>query len=362
MRSPLQLNPFSREMKNHQHLLAVHHTHFERVISGLINTSFRKVEPFIIITTYLPMHNRGPFGGIEKLRQLRLEMNRQPAILLSFESFESLLAVPDNGILEEAGTHHLRLPFSPAQLETLLGSVKSILPENIYEIVQRSCTNYGQLESFLARLSRDLQKGPGNSTLTSLKLQNLQRFCARNWGNWFDNLITQAQDCFRINNYDGASEALRDMKEHVPTVVVYHAFEKFSHGGSLDIVNKGFGPLRAMLLSLNAGTINKDYIENYLKSSRSLQNLIQNMISLSNDLGRLTRSFLSVPDDLKRQAEKFIDSLTTLVNDGSLKVSHVDTNALVDAIDSIIAVTDEIIQKGESVKHYLSKWSLKQSD
>jgi len=338
------------------------HPPVENLFSEVKRENDLKSIDAMVLTSYLPAYKRGPYGGIEKLKQLRIEQNPQPAILLSFESFESLFAVPDNGILDEAGTYHLRLPFAPSQFENLLGFVKPLSAANVDAIVQRSCTPHGQLDSFLTRLLIDLQKDPENITLISQKLLNLQKFCAQNWGNWFDNLISQMRACSSKKHYEDLSEVIRVMKQHVPSVIVYHAFEKFAHRSPVDVVNKGLGPLRAMLVSLNSDLINRSYVENYLKSSRSLQDLIQKMISLSHDLGTLSRMFLSMPDDLDRQTKRFIAALAILVNDGSVKLSHANTNSLVGAIDNIIAATDEIIHKGELLKQYLSTWNSNQTD
>jgi len=338
------------------------HPPVENLFSELKRENDLKSIDAMVLTSYLPAYKRGPYGGIEKLKQLRIDQNPQPAILLSFESFERLLAVPDNGILDEAGTYHLRLPFAPSQFENLLGFIKPLSAANMDAIVQRSCTPYGQLDSFIARLTSDLQKDPENITFISQKLLNLQKFCTQNWSNWFDNLIKQMKACYSKKHFEGASEVIHVMKEHMPLVVVYHAFEKFAHRSPVDIVNKGLGPLRAMLVSLDSDLINRSYVEHYFKSSRNLQDLIQKMISLSHVLGTLSRTFLSMPDDLDQQTKRFIAALAILVNDVSVKLSHADTNSLVSAIDTIIAATDEIIQKGELLKQYLSTWNANQID
>lgn len=329
-----------------------------RLVSGLrILDNFTEIP--IIITSYLPTYQRGPYGGIEKLKQVRLGMSSQPVIVLSFESREGLLTIPDNQILDEAGTYHFRLPFTTSKFGDFLGFLKPVSVENIGEVVQRSCTIHGQLDSFLERLLRDLEVSQKNIILIYQKIQNLQRFCSRNCGTWFDNLITHGQENIRQNNFESASEVLNAMKKHIAAVFVYYAFEKFSHGKAFDIVNEGLGPLRAILVSVNAGTISRDHILNYLNSSRSLQNLIQKMVSLLRDLKTLLGSSLSVPYDLEQQTKKFIDSLTVLRSNLSLEFLDKDADVLVDAIDNIVTATDDIINRGILTKDYLSTWNLK---
>lgn len=300
----------------------------------------------MVLTSYLPAYKREPHSGIEKLKQLRLEKNQRPAILLSFEACESLLRTPDNQILDEVGTYHLCLPFSLSQFESLLGSLEPISTDNIDKLVRRSCTLHGQLDSFLTRLLKDLQKAPVSVTLTSLKLENLQKFCARNWGNWFENPVRQAQDCVRHDNFDCAAVALRAMREQLSSVIICRAFQKFSHGGNADIVNRGLGPLRAMLVGFNGGSTKLVDLENYVSSSKGLQDLLRKMLSLSNELETLLRPFLQVPDDLKDQATRFVAALRILLNNGAINFTHTNANSLMDAIDTLVTVTDKIIQKG----------------
>lgn len=311
----------------------------------------------LILTSYLPTYKREEYGGIEKLKQLRMEVNCQPAIVVSFESLESLLAVPDNGILDEAGTYHLRLPFAPAQFENLLGSIKRIPTEHIDEIVHRSCTLHGQLDSYVARLTRSLQKEPENVTLTSLKLQNLQRFCAQNWGSWFDNLIGQMQDCIKNNNYESASEVLRVMKQNLPEVATYRAFEELSHGGILDMVNKGFGPLRFFLKSYSQGLTNQKAVQDYFDSSTSWRIFRERLNSLMKDLNALQRFSLGVPQSLRHRVTECTRSIPSLIEMTDSSFAAEKATMWINEIDAFVGIAQTIMDDGEKLKGQLSKFN-----
>lgn len=165
------------------------------------------------------------------------------------------------------------------------------------------------------------------------------------------------QGCIRGRNYQGAVEALCVMKEHIPAVVVYHAFERFSHGKNLDLVNKGFGPLRAMLLSLEQGLISEEYVKKYFESSDSLKNFMEKIVAFECELKALCKSSLAIPVTLKEEISKFIEPMSMILDHAALKFDMAMTETWINAIDTVNTNMEQIIKDGYSTKGYLSTWN-----
>lgn len=294
----------------------------------------------LLLTAYQPAACEQKLNaGIQQLVQWRRERERAPALILSFRSKQRLLRLPANGILREPGSTFLRLPCRREALLTALQVARPLSPLELEKIVHRACTSWGQLANYIDRLIETVGEG---ESVPDLGL--LDNFARRHFGNWFSEALARAATYGEQNKVNEMTRVLRDVQARAPEVAVYHTFERLAHGRKEDLSNRGLGPLRTMLLSIQQGVVEDEHLERLLAfdSWASFKVTLQNTAST---LTLLESGHATLPGALATSVNVFLTQLRCLLRMTETGAIQEQPATTIKIIDSLQEATLDILRR-----------------
>lgn len=305
----------------------------------------------LILTAYLSADSIHFHAGIQQLVRWRVADNLTPALIFSFQSKQHLLGFPENSILLEPGTSFFRLPCTRDAVLAALREARPLLLAELDEVVHRSCTSWGQLASYIGRLIESSREPGGRAEV--LSLGRLYKFALQHFGDWFSGALAHAESYRSRGDISEMIRVLAGVAERGAEMTVYHTFEKLAHGQEEDLVNKGLGPLRAMLLSVQQGVLGEIHLEKLLSSS-SWSVFQSSLQKTGNTLTLLRRGPTSLPDALGVQVDLFLDQLHDLLS--ITGAGHVipQAPAAMQAIDGMLDATQRIQRQRKEARQRLA--------
>jgi len=295
-------------------------------------------EDIVVLTSYLPSYERGPFGGIEHLKAMRVAGKVTPAVVLSFNSFEYLAAHPENGILQEEGTCFIRLP---ADLRNTGYSHKQARLESdaLRRVVLRSCTVTGQLTTFLDQVISNLQNERSNKY--RVRIEGLLSFCTKHYHGWFDSELDVLQHNQVEGNRTSVLGALRSIRSCAGSASVHMHLAKLQHGKSFDIINSGLGPMRMMALNAERELITKEAFAEYLRQTPQLTDFANRLRAVCDEFTAAVELANNLPPQLEKNVRNFVGAAAILSSPSTTSNFTGSPARLVSAIDELQdALTD----------------------
>jgi hypothetical protein len=296
-------------------------------------------ERCIMLTSYLPSFERGPFGGIERLKAMRVAGEANPAMMLSFQSLETLTAHPENSILLEEGCSYVRLPSDLRKSMPING--QSPLSEiGLRKVVLRSCTVTGQLTAFVDRLVQDLQGKGLKRTFHRHCIGGLLSFCRKHFHGWFQPELEILQHPQALDS-PSALEALTSIRSLAGSASVYTHLAKLQHGKSFDIINSGLGPMRMMALNAERGLITKEAFAEYLRQTPQLTDFANRLRAVCDEFTAAVELANNLPPQLEKNVRNFVGAAAILSSPSTTSNFTGSPARLVSAIDELQdALTD----------------------
>jgi hypothetical protein len=267
----------------------------------------------LLVTVYQPSAREHRLhSGIRQLAQWRMDGEQAPAIVCAFRSKHRLLRFPANTILREPGTSFLRLPCGRDAFCSKLEAAQPLSESEWEGVVHRACIVCGQLSSSIDRLIDVVKEGRERA----LDFEPLRDFAGRHFGDPIFSTLSRAESRWQKGDLAETIRVLRNAQEKAPEAAVYQIFRKLAHGREADLSNKGVGPLRAALVSMQQGLAGEEHLETRLatenwsdfksalqEAARTLTLLQEGPYSLPDDLQRLVHTFLEQVDRLLRMTE-----------------------------------------------------------
>ena len=295
----------------------------------------------LLLTAYQPSaRERRPHAGIHRLAQWRREGENAPALVCAFRSKQSLLRFPTNIILQEPGTSFLHLPCGRDALRSSLEAARPLSESERDGVVQRASTVWGQLSEYLAQLIDTARKEQGHVP----DLAPLHSFVGRHFGDRLGNTLDRAETHWHEGEATQAVRLLREAQERVPEAAVYQAFGTLAHGRSADLSNKGVGPLRAALISMQQGLAGDEHLETVL-DAENWSHFKSALQDATRTLTLLQRSPYSLPDDLRELVYTFlerVDRLLSMIQTGRIQK---EPATAVEAIDDLQDASRSILRR-----------------
>jgi len=299
----------------------------------------------LLLTAYQPAAcEQGPNTGIQQLVQWRREGEGAPALIFSFRSKQRLLRFPANGILREAGTTFLRLPCRREALLSALEDAQSLSSSELEDIVHRACTSWGQLMNYVDQL---IEAAGEAERVPDLGL--LGDFARRNFGNWFSETLAQAETYREQGKVSEMTRALREVQARAPEVATYRTFERLAHGREMDLSNKGLGPLRTMLLSIQQGVVEDKHLK-ILLASDSWTCFKATLQSTASMLTLLENSRALLPYTLEASMDVFLRRLRCLLRMAETGAIQERPAAAVETIDSLQEAFLDILHRRDEAQ------------
>lgn len=296
----------------------------------------------LLFTAYLPSaHKQRPCAGIRHLAQWRIDGEQAPAVVCAFRSKDRLLRFPISTILQEPGTLFLRLP---CRRDALLSSLEASRPLSESErkgVVHRTCTVWGQLSSSIDRLINVVKEDRG----CAMHLQPLCDFAGRHFGNPIFSTLSRAERRWQEGDCTETVRLLRNAQEKAPEAAVYRIFSKLAHGREADLSNKGVGPLRAALLSVQQGLAGKEHLETRL-ATENWSDFKSALQDATRTLTLLQKGPYSLPDDLQGQVHTFLEQVERLLRMTETGTIQERPAAGVKVIDKLQDTSRSILRRG----------------
>jgi hypothetical protein len=207
-------------------------------------------------------------------------------------------------------------------------------------VVQRACTVWGQLSEYLAQLIDAARKEQEYVP----DLAPLYNFVGRHFGDRLSNTLDRAETRWQKGKIAQAVRLLREAQERVPEAAVYQVFGKLAHGRSADLSNKGVGPLRAALMSMQQGLAGDEHLETVLDTENWLH-FKAALQDATHTLTLLQRSPYSLPDDLRELVYTFlerVDRLLSMIQTGRIRK---EPATAVEVIDDLQDASRSILRR-----------------
>ena len=207
-------------------------------------------------------------------------------------------------------------------------------------VVQRACTVWGQLSEYLAQLIDTARKEQEHVP----DLASLCNFVGRHFGDRLSNTLDRAETRWHKGEATQAVRLLREAQERVPEAAEYQVFGTLAHGRSADLSNKGVGPLRAALISMQQGLAGDEHLETVL-DTENWSHFKSALQDATRTLTLLQRSPYSLPDDLRELVYTFlerVDRLLSMIQTGRIQK---EPATAVEAIDDLQDASRSILRR-----------------
>jgi hypothetical protein len=328
-----------------EHVTALLNGTAYRLVPAASDDAGAKPPTVLLLTAYQPSaRERRPHAGIRKLTQWRREGEQAPALVCAFRSKQRLLRFPANALLREPGTTFLRLP---CRRETVVSALEVACPLSASEregVAHGACTAWGQLAGYADRLIEAAKEPPPEDKAHTPDLALLRAFARRRFGDWLDAPLAQAEVGRAQGDTDEMTRSLREAKQRAPEAAVYRTFGTLAHGRAADLSNKGLGPLRTMLLSMQQGLAGEKHLDKLL-ASRSWLDFKGALQKATNTLTLLDSSSAPLPDVLQEHTRDFLDQHDALVRLTETGAIREQPAAAVEAIDGIQEASRSILRR-----------------
>lgn len=295
----------------------------------------------LLVSVYQPSAREHRLrSGIRDLAEWRIDGEQAPAVFCAFRSKDRLLRFPISTILQEPGTSFLRLP---CRSDALLSSLEASRPLSESErkgVVHRACTVWGQLSSSIDRLINVIKEDRGRA----LNFEPLRDFAGRHFGNPIFSTLSRAERRWQEGDLTETVRALRNAQEKAPEAAAYRVFSKLAHGREADLSNKGVGPLRAALLSVQQGLAGKEHLETRL-ATENWSDFKSALQDATRTLTLLQKGPYSLPDDLQEEVHTFLEQGDRLLRMTETGTVQEKPTAAVKVIDKLQDASRSILRR-----------------